>query len=65
MKRFELEKEIKQNGYTIEGFASEIGMSRTTFWRKLNGESEFDISEAKQICTVLGINDPTPIFFDK
>lgn len=53
----ELKAEMARAGYTNESLAKEIGMTPTTFGRKANNESKFDIIEANSICVVLGITD--------
>lgn len=53
----ELKAEMARAGYTNDSLAKEIGMTPTTFGRKANNESKFDIIEANSICVVLGITD--------
>jgi len=44
-----LKAKIVENGMTIEQFCCSIGMSTTSFWRKLSGKSEFDRTEMSSI----------------
>lgn len=58
-----LEYEIKRRGFSIGEFAKTIGMSRSTFYHKCRGNSEFTLAEIKRIMSVLEIDDATDIFF--
>lgn len=64
MNRYLLEYEIKRHGYTISTFCAALGMSRSTFSKKVNGKSEFTRAEIEAIVKLLEIENPTPIFFD-
>lgn len=50
-----LEK-IRSFTYELEEFLKEIGMSRTTYWRKLKGKTEFTVSEIRSIGRVLALS---------
>ncbi|MBR0456489.1 MAG: helix-turn-helix domain-containing protein [Firmicutes bacterium] len=50
---FELEKVIRQNGYTKKQIAKEIGLSEQGFLLKLNNKREFKASEIQKICILL------------
>ena len=63
MDKYLLEYEIKRNGLTAGEVAQRIGISRSAFSKKINGISEFTQSEIQNIIRLLGISDPTPIFF--
>lgn len=41
-------------GATRESIARRIGMSTTSFWAKLNGKTEFKLSEAEALSKILG-----------
>jgi DNA-binding phage protein len=62
-----LRQAIVGAGYQYGKFASEIGLSRHGFLKKLNNESEFKISEMVNICRVLNLDMDTreKIFFKK
>lgn len=45
---------IKEKGFTQATVAKEIGISETTFNKKLNSNSEFRQSEMRDILTTLG-----------
>ena len=63
MNRALLEYEIRKNGYTIERFCEMIGLSRSAFYRKCNGQTEFNVSEIKSIAAILHLKSVEPIFF--
>lgn len=58
-----LEYEIKRKGYTIERMCKELGISRSAFFRKCNGSSEFKQGEIAKIVELLGLESPMEIFF--
>lgn len=57
-----LEK-MEARGYTIQKMCEALGMSRSAFYRKRNGKSEFTLNEMNQILTILRVKDPREIFF--
>ena len=56
---------IKTKGKTISEFCTEIGMSRTAFYRKSTGKTQFTLSEIKKIISHLDIKNPEDVFFCK
>lgn len=58
---FELEKAIRQNGYSKKQVAREIGLSEQGFLLKLNNVNEFKASEIQKLCVLL--NCSRDIFF--
>lgn len=63
-----LEYHIKHNEKTVHEFCAEIGMSRSAFYRKCTGLSEFTRAEIATIIDHLGIDTPDEmnrIFFAK
>lgn len=58
-----LEYEMKKRGISAEDLCKKIDMSRSAFYRKCNGVSEFTLGEIKQIVSVLGLDSPINIFF--
>lgn len=58
-----LEYEMKKRGVTTEDLCKKINMSRSAFYRKCNGISEFTLGEIKQIVSALGLDSPIDIFF--
>lgn len=63
MDKFLLEYEIRKNGFTKESFCEAIGISRSSFYKKCNGITEFKQSEIQKIVSVLKLNSPDTIFF--
>lgn len=60
-----LEYEMKLKNIGINQMCERIGMSRSAFYRKCNGISEFTQGEMQKIIDVLGLTDPCAIFFSK
>jgi DNA-binding Xre family transcriptional regulator len=63
-----LRGKIVEQGVTIEKLAQEIGIDRSTLYRKMNGQGEtFTIREANLICKTLNLNgqEATAIFFSQ
>lgn len=63
MDKFKLEYEMKSRGITIEKMCSDIHMSRSAFYRKCNGRTQFTQSEIQKIVDYLGLDSPMGIFF--
>ena len=59
-----LRGEIVRNGMTQGQVAKRIGMSATTFSKKMK-ENGFGIDEADQLIEVLGIQNPSAVFFSQ
>lgn len=59
-----LEYEMKRRGITANKMSEVLGIDRSTFSKKCNGQSEFKQSEIQRIIEYLNIDNPTPIFFD-
>ena len=58
-----LEYEMNKKGISIGAMCEKLGISRSAFYRKCNGLSEFKQSEIKTIVELLGLDSPTDIFF--
>lgn len=58
---FELEKAIRQNGYSKKMIAKELGLTEQGFLLKLHNVNEFKASEIQKICILL--NCSRDIFF--
>jgi len=67
MKENLLRGKIVEKGFNIENFCREAGFVRSTFDRKLNGQTEFDRAEIDTIINVLNLSDEElrNIFFTK
>lgn len=63
MDRYRLEYEIKSKGFTIEDVCKHLKISRSAFYRKCRGLSEFTQSEIQNIVDYLGLDTPMGIFF--
>lgn len=50
---------------TITSIAKEMGFSRQTLYKKMNGEREFKVSEVSRICDILRLTkeERTFVFF--
>ncbi len=58
-----LEYEMKKRGVTIEKMCEVLKISRSAFYRKCNGTSEFTQSEIQTIVDYLQLESPMGIFF--
>lgn len=58
-----LEYEIKKKGFNVEGFCKELGISKSAYYRKIKGTTEFTRSEIQRIVEILELNSPMGIFF--
>lgn len=63
MNKYKLEYEMKSRGVTIEKLCEAISMSRSAFYRKINGITQFTAKEIQDIVDYLGLNSPMGIFF--
>ena len=61
--KFKLEYEMKSRGITIEKMCSDLHMSRSAFYRKCNGITQFTQSEIQSIVDYIGLDSPMGIFF--
>ena len=59
-----LRAEIVKNGLTCEQTAKYIGMSETTFWRRMRS-GNFGLDEANKLIKLLRIKNPAEIFFSE
>ena len=58
-----LEYEMKKKGVSAQILCDKIGISRSAFYRKCKGMSDFSLTEIKQILAVLELGSPMDIFF--
>lgn len=63
MDKYRLEYEMKSRGITIEKLCFDLNISRSAFYRKCNGISEFTQSEIQKIVDYIGLDSPMGIFF--
>lgn len=59
-----LEYEMKKRGVTIGDMCAKLNISRSAFYRKCKGISEFTQSEIQAIVNYLGLESPVGIFFN-
>ena len=59
-----LEYKMKKRGVSIADMCKKLGCSRSAFYRKCNGISEFTMSEIQAIVDYLGLDSPVEIFFN-
>ena len=64
MNKYKLEYEMKSRGITVGKLCEDLEMSRSAFYRKCNGISEFTQSEIQNIVDYLGLSSPMGIFFE-
>ena len=58
-----LEYRMKENGKSISNMCEMLGISRSAFYRKCKGKSEFTQSEIQKIVDYLKLDSPVEIFF--
>lgn len=59
-----LEYEMNKRKVTIGVMCDVLGISRSAFYRKCNGKSEFTQSEIQTIVDYLKLDSPVGIFFN-
>lgn len=63
MDSVELEIAMKRKGISYEKLSEIIGISRSAFYRKMKGQSEFTQGEIQRIVDALELDSPMGIFF--
>lgn len=58
-----LREEMAKKGVTINMMCAELKMSRSAFYRKCHGKTEFTQSEIQRIVKFLELGSPMSIFF--
>ncbi len=58
-----LEYKMKENGKSISDMCKMLEISRSAFYRKCNGKSEFTLIEIQKIVVYLNLDSPVDIFF--
>jgi AcrR family transcriptional regulator len=59
-----LKYEMCIRGVSVSDICKELGISRSAFYRKCNGKSEFTQGEIQRIVDFLGLDTPVGIFFN-
>lgn len=54
---------MREQGLSITDMYRALNMSRSSFYRKCNGQSEFTLKEITRIMEILSVRDPNEIFF--
>ena len=67
MNKKELQAEMKRKGFTYEQVSKSIGISYNAFWRKVNNQNEFTLSEIQSLVKILDMDKSkiSDIFFDQ
>lgn len=55
--------EMQKKGISIQEMCDRLNMSRSAFYRKCNGISEFTQGEIQKIVDILDLDSPMGIFF--
>ncbi|MBS4880174.1 MAG: helix-turn-helix transcriptional regulator [Firmicutes bacterium] len=63
MNKARLEYEMNLHNVSKSDMCAMLGISRSAFYRKCNGESEFTRSEIQKIVDILNLESPMGIFF--
>lgn len=63
MDRYKLEYEMKKSNVSKSQMCEKLGISRSAFYRKCCGDSEFTLSEIQKIVSILSLDSPVDIFF--
>lgn len=63
MDKARLVYEMSKKGVSIQSMCSRLNMSRSAFYRKCNGISEFTQGEIQSIVDILDLKSPMGIFF--
>lgn len=63
MDRYRLEYVMKTKGITESQLCERIGISRSAFYRKKCGKTEFTLSDIKKIMEALDLQSANDIFF--
>ncbi len=58
-----LEYKMSESGKSIVDMCNVLNISRSAFYRKCNGKSEFTMSEIRKIVEFLKLDSPMEIFF--
>lgn len=65
MDKARLMYEMSKKGVSCANMCEVLKMSRSAFYRKCNGKSEFTQSEIQKIVDYLELETPVGIFFDE
>ncbi len=57
--------EMNKRGISIKMMCEKLGISRSAFYRKCNGITEFTLGEIQAIVDILSLESPDAIFFNQ
>lgn len=63
MDRARLEYEMKRRGVSVDELCKRIGISKSAYYRKVSGKTEFTQGEIQSIVDALELKTPMGIFF--
>lgn len=63
MDKLKLEYEMKVRGISVDDLCHAVGISRSAYYRKVSGKSEFTQGEIQKIVDLLELSSPMGIFF--
>ena len=63
MDKYKLQYEMKAKGITVDKLCADLNISKSAFYRKCNGTSEFSRKEIQDIVDYIGLESPMGIFF--
>lgn len=63
MDKFRLQYEMKKRNVTVDILCKAINISKSAFYRKCSGQTEFTLGEINSIVEFLGLPSPMDIFF--
>lgn len=61
----ELKVKLMRSNMSVEDLAQRMGINKVTLYRKIKGESQFDLNEIKEVAAILNLtqNEIFSIFF--
>ena len=65
MNNIELKVKLMRSNMSVEDLAQRMGINKVTLYRKIKGESQFDLNEIKEVAEILNLtqNEIFSIFF--
>lgn len=63
MDQARLEYEMKRRGIKVKDLCKNVGISRSAYYRKVRGITEFTQGEIQRIVDFIGLETPVGIFF--
>lgn len=64
MNKSKLEEVMNQKKISKAAMCKELGISRSAFYRKCEGISEFTLAEIQKMVDILNLSSPMGVFFD-